>query len=90
MPPTHPVPGLRILDQPIDRPLKVLLLGQVAAMHQCGLHPLLQDLHVEHKDRYQASVLDGVLDHLTCSLVEDNVGHVFANAFRQTKMFMRG
>jgi hypothetical protein len=30
-------------------------------------------------------MLDGVLDHLTHSLVEDNVGHVFANAFRQKK-----
>jgi hypothetical protein len=89
-PPTRPVPGLQILDQPIDRPLKVLLLGQVDAMRQCGLHLLLQDLRVEHGDRYQAGVLDGILDHLTHNLVEDNVSHVFANAFRQTKMFLRG
>jgi hypothetical protein len=88
-PPAQPVPGLRILDQPIDQPLKVLLLGQVDAMCQRGLHLLLQDLRVEHGDRYQAGMLDGILDHLTRNLVDDNVGHVFANAFRQTKMFLR-
>jgi hypothetical protein len=27
--------------------------------------------------------------HLTRSLVEDNVGHVFTNVFRQTKMSLR-
>jgi hypothetical protein len=68
----------------------VLLHGQLDAMRQRGLHLLLQDLRVEHGDTYQVGVLDGVPDHLTRSLVEDNVGHIFANAFRQTKMFLRG
>jgi hypothetical protein len=52
----------------------VLLLGQVDAMRQRGLQLLLQDLRVEHGDRYQVGVLDGVFDYLTRSLVEDNVG----------------
>jgi hypothetical protein len=38
------VPGLRILHQPIDVPLKVLLLGQIDPVDLGGLNLLLQHL----------------------------------------------
>jgi hypothetical protein len=41
---THHVPGLRIFDEPIDLPLKLLLLGQVDVVHLAGLYWLLQHL----------------------------------------------
>jgi hypothetical protein len=34
-------------------------------------------------------MFDGVLYHFSRRLVEDNVSHLHANAFRQTKMIMR-
>jgi hypothetical protein len=46
-PATEPVPGLRILNQPIDRPLKVLVLGQIDPVDLCGLHLLLQHLRAK-------------------------------------------
>jgi hypothetical protein len=33
-------------------------------------------------------VIDGVLYHFLCHLVEDNVSHLHANALRQTKMIL--
>jgi hypothetical protein len=44
------VPGLRILSQPIDPPLKVLLLGQIDPMDLSGLHLPLQ--HLRGKKNY--------------------------------------
>jgi hypothetical protein len=36
-----------MLNQPIDPPLKVLLLGQIDPMDLYGLHLLLQHLHAK-------------------------------------------
>jgi hypothetical protein len=36
-----------------------------------------------HADK--VGVFDGVLYHFSCRLVEDNVSHLHANAFHQTK-----
>jgi hypothetical protein len=33
---TEPVPGLQILNQPMDHLLKVLVLGQIDLFHICG------------------------------------------------------
>jgi hypothetical protein len=38
----EPVPGLQILHQPIDVPLKVLVFGQIDHVDLGGLHLLLQ------------------------------------------------
>jgi hypothetical protein len=46
-PAAEPVPGLQILNQPIDRPLKVLVLSQIDLMDLCGLHLLLQHLRAK-------------------------------------------
>jgi hypothetical protein len=46
----EPIPGLRILHQPTDRPLKVLILGQIDPMDLGGLHLLLQ--HLRAKENY--------------------------------------
>jgi hypothetical protein len=46
----EPVPSLWILHQPIDVPLKVLLLGQIDPVDMCGLHLPLQ--HLCAKDNY--------------------------------------
>jgi hypothetical protein len=46
----QPVPGLRILNQPIDRPLKVLVLGQIDPVDLGGLHLPLQ--HLRTKENY--------------------------------------
>jgi hypothetical protein len=50
---------------------------------------MLQYLWVVHGGRDKAGVFDGVLYHFPCSLVEDNVSHLYANVFRQIKMFLR-
>jgi hypothetical protein len=86
---TEPVPGLQILNQPIDHPLKVLVLGQVDHVCLCGLHLLLQHLRVECGHRYAACVLEGVLDHLSCNVVEHEAGFDLANSVGQMKMFLR-
>jgi hypothetical protein len=39
--------GLHILNQPIDRPLKVLVLSQIDLVDLCGLHLLLPHLHAK-------------------------------------------
>jgi hypothetical protein len=44
---TEPVLGLWMLNQPIDPPLKVLLLGQIDPMDLYGLHLLLQHLRAK-------------------------------------------
>jgi hypothetical protein len=44
---TEPVACLKILHQPIDVPLKVLLLGQIDLVDLGGLHLLLQHLHAK-------------------------------------------
>jgi hypothetical protein len=88
-PPTaEPVPGLWILNQQIDCPLKVLVLGQIDLFHLHGLHLLLQHLRVVCGNRYEVGVLKSVLDHLTCSIVEHRAGFGLANSIGQTKMFM--
>jgi hypothetical protein len=40
----HRVPSLRIYDESIDLPLKLLLLGQVEIVHLAGFYRLLQHL----------------------------------------------
>jgi hypothetical protein len=65
-PAVESVLGLRILNQPIDRPLKMLVLGQIDLFRLCGLHLLLQPLRVVCGNRYAAGVLEGALDHLSC------------------------
>jgi hypothetical protein len=35
------------------------------------------------------TMFDGILYHFPCSLVEDNVGHLYSNTFCQIKMFLR-
>jgi hypothetical protein len=47
---TKPVVGLRILHQPIDLPLKVLLLGQIDPVDLGGLDLQLQ--HLRAKENY--------------------------------------
>jgi hypothetical protein len=44
---TEPVPDLWIIHQPIDVPLKVLLLGQIDPVDLGGLHLPLQHLHAK-------------------------------------------
>jgi hypothetical protein len=46
-PAIEPVPDLRILNQPIDRSLKMLVLGQIDPVNLSGLHLPLQHLHVK-------------------------------------------
>jgi hypothetical protein len=46
-PATEPVSGLRILHQPIDYPLKMLVLGQIDLVDLCGLHLLLELLRAK-------------------------------------------
>jgi hypothetical protein len=84
----NPVLGLRILNQPIDRPLKVLVLGQIDPFHPRGLHLLVQHLCVVCGNRYATGVLEGVLDNLLCSIVEHRAGFGIANSVSQIKMFM--
>jgi hypothetical protein len=83
------IPGLRIFDEPINLPLKLLLLGQVDVVRLAGLYRLLHHLRVVQGDRYKVGMSNGVLYHFTHILVEDNVSHFFANAFHQTKIFLR-
>jgi hypothetical protein len=49
-PAVEPVPGLWIFHQPIDIPLKVLLLGQIDSVDLGGLHLLFQ--HLRAKENY--------------------------------------
>jgi hypothetical protein len=87
-PAVEPIPGLRILNQPIDQPLKVPVLGQIDPFHLRQLHLLIQNLHVLCGNRYAADMLEGDLDHLLCSIVEHGVGFGLANSVSQTKMFL--
>jgi hypothetical protein len=87
-PATEPVLGLWILNQPIDRPLKVLVSGQLDPFHLCKLHLLLQHLHVECGNIYAAGVLKGILDHLPCSIVEHGADFSLAKSVNQTKIFL--
>jgi hypothetical protein len=82
------VPGIRILNQPIDRPLKVLVLGQLNLFHLHGLHLLLQHLCVVCGNRYTAGMLEGVLDNLVCNIVEQGGSFGLVNSVGQTKMFL--
>jgi hypothetical protein len=52
-----------------------------------GLYRLLWHLQVVQGS--MVGMFDSILYHFMCSLVEDNVSHVFANVFRQTKIFLR-
>jgi hypothetical protein len=84
------VSGLWILNQPIDYPLKVLVLGQVDSFHLCGLHLLLQHMRVVCGNKYAMSMLEGILDHLPCNIVEHGAGVGHANSVGQTNMFLHG
>jgi hypothetical protein len=50
---------------------------------------MVQYLRVVQGSRDKAGVFDGILYHFSRCLVEDNVSHLHANAFHQTKMFLR-
>jgi hypothetical protein len=50
---------------------------------------MVQHLQVVYGSRHKADVFDGVLYHFSCRLVEHNVSHLQANAFHETKMFLR-
>jgi hypothetical protein len=39
-------------------------------------------------NRYAADVLEGVLNHLACSIVEDEASFILANSFSQAIMFL--
>jgi hypothetical protein len=49
---------------------------------------MLQYLRVVQGGRDKAGMFDGVLYHFLHGFVEDNVSHLYANTFRQTKMGM--
>jgi hypothetical protein len=87
-PPVESFPGLRIVNQPIDRLVKVLVLGQIDLFHLCGLHLLLQHLRVVCGNRYIVDVLEGIIDHLLCSNIEHRIGFNLANSIGQMKMFL--
>jgi hypothetical protein len=89
-PVAEPVTDLRILNQPIDCPLKVLVLGQIEPFHLRGLHLLLQHMRVVYGNRYAAGMLEGVLDHLSCNIDEHGASFGLANSIGQTKMFLHG
>jgi hypothetical protein len=80
--------SLWILNQPIDRTMNVLVLGQVDPMRPCGLHLLLQHIHVVNSNRYQACMYADVLDHLSCSVVEHGADIDLANSVHQAKVFL--
>jgi hypothetical protein len=68
--------------------MKVLVLGQIDPLHLCGRHLLLQQLHIVYGNGYAAAMLEGVLDHLPCSIVEHRAVLGLANSVGQTKMFL--
>jgi hypothetical protein len=68
--------------------VKVLILDQIDLFHLCGLHLLLQHLRVVCGNRYVVDVLEGILDHLLCSIIEHGVGFDLANSVGKTKMFL--
>jgi hypothetical protein len=43
---------------------------------------------VVYGNRYAVGVLEGILDHLPCSVVEQGVGFGLANSISHTKMFL--
>jgi hypothetical protein len=45
-------------------------------------------LRIVGGNRYATTVLKGVLNHLSHSIVEDEVGFILANAIGQTIMFL--
>jgi hypothetical protein len=80
---TEPVPGLQILNQPMDHLLKVLVLGQIDLFHLCGLHLLLQHLCVVCGNRYAVGMLEVILDHLPCNIVEHRASFSLSNSVGQ-------
>jgi hypothetical protein len=46
---------------------------------------MLQHLRVVQGSRDKVGVCDGVLYHISCRLVKDNVSHLYANAFPPNK-----
>jgi hypothetical protein len=66
----------------------VLVLGQVDPLHLRGIHLLLQHLRVVYDNRYVAGMLECVLDHLSCSVVEHGVGFSLANYVGQMKKLL--
>jgi hypothetical protein len=45
-------------------------------------------MRVVSGNRYAAGVLEGILDHLACSIIEDKVGFILANSVGQAIMFL--
>jgi hypothetical protein len=50
---------------------------------------MIQHMRVVEGIRDKVGVFDDVLYHFLCGLVEDNVSHLYAIVFHQTKMFLR-
>ena len=88
-PPAQPIPSLRILDQPIDFPLKVLFFSQVEVLRLFGCHWLLQHLRVVVGDRLAPGVFKCVLDHPPSCSVEHEACRFLGNIVIQTKMFLQ-
>jgi hypothetical protein len=49
---------------------------------------MVQHLRVVQGGKDKVGVFDAVLYHFLRCLVEGNVSHLYANTFRQTKMFL--
>jgi hypothetical protein len=47
---------------------------------------MVQYLRVVYGGRDKKDVFDGILYHFLCYLLKDNVSHLQANTFHQTKM----
>jgi hypothetical protein len=45
-------------------------------------------MRVVSGNRYATGVLEGILDHLACSIIEDKVGFILANSVGQAIMFL--
>jgi hypothetical protein len=66
----------------------VLVLGHIDPFLLRGLHLLLQHLCVVCGNKYATGMLEGILDHLSSSIVEHGAGFSLATFIGQMKMFM--
>jgi hypothetical protein len=87
-PPAHPIPSLQILHQPIQFPLKVLLLRQVEALSSFFHHLLLQHLRVVLGDELAPCMLECVLYDSMSHVVDLEACIRIGRTLNQTKMFL--